>query len=197
MRSNHQEVSSQFQIKETGMNQFKRWQNQDPSLNKRVWALIIGALIFPVTIPLFLVVVAPQIDNFFGIGSLFGGLGNRIIGAGAIVIGGIVALWTIVIQITLASGTPFPMIPTQKLLIVGPFKHCRNPMTLGTIMAYGGTAVLIGSATALTAVAVFGIILIGYLKMIEEKELQVRFGKEYIEYKKKTPFIIPIKRSNQ
>lgn len=35
--------------------------------------------------------------------------------------------------------------------------------------------------------------LIGYLKLIEEKELQMRFGNEYLEYKKKTPFIIPIK----
>ena len=156
-------------------------------------ALIIGALIFPTTIPACLILVLPHVDNFFGIGSFFNGLGNIIIGIMAIIIGGIVAIWTIVIQITLASGTPFPMLPTKKLLIVGPFKYCRNPMTLGTIIAYGGIAVLIGSFTALLAVAVFAALLIGYLKIIEEKELEIRFGSEYIEYKKKTPFIIPIK----
>ena len=85
------------------------------------------------------------------------------------------------------------MLPTKKLLIVGPFKYCRNPMTLGTIIAYGGIAILIGSFTALLVVAIFAVILIGYLKIIEEKELEIRFGSEYIEYKKKTPFIIPIK----
>jgi protein-S-isoprenylcysteine O-methyltransferase Ste14 len=42
-------------------------------------------------------------------------------------------------------------------------------------------------------VAIFAAILIGYLKIIEEKELQIRFGNEYIEYKRETPFIIPIK----
>jgi protein-S-isoprenylcysteine O-methyltransferase Ste14 len=120
-------------------------------------------------------------------------VGNIIIGVMAIIIGGIVAIWTIVIQITLASGTPFPMLPTKKLLIVGPFKYCRNPMTLGTIIAYGGIAILMGSFTALLAVAIFATILISYLKIIEEKELQMRFGSEYIEYKKKTPFIVPIK----
>ena len=52
---------------------------------------------------------------------------------------------------------------------------------------------MIGSFTALLAVAIFATILISYLKIIEEKELQMRFGNEYIEYKKKTPFIIPIK----
>jgi protein-S-isoprenylcysteine O-methyltransferase Ste14 len=175
------------------MNNFLKWQNQDNSHKNRIVALVIGALIFPITIPVLLVIVLPQVDNYFGIGPLFNGLNNIIIGVLAIIIGGIVALWTIVIQITLASGTPFPMLPTKKLLIVGPFKYCRNPMTLGTIIAYGGIAILIGSFTALLAVAIFAAILICYLKIIEEKELQMRFGSEYIEYKKKTPFIIPIK----
>ena len=65
-------------------------------------------------------------------------------------------------------------------------------MTLGTVTAYAGIAIAVGSFTALIAVALFAAILISYLKIIEEKELQMRFGDEYIEYKKKTPFMIPI-----
>ena len=175
------------------MNNFLKWQNQDNPNKNRILALVIGALIFPITIPVCLIVILPLVDNYLGISSFFYGLGNIIIGVMAIIIGGIVAIWTIVIQINLASGTPFPMLPTKKLLIVGPFKYCRNPMTLGTIIAYGGIAILIGSFTALIAVSIFAAILIGYLKIVEEKELQMRFGSEYIEYKKKTPFIIPIK----
>ena len=175
------------------MNNFLKWQDQDNSNKNRILALVIGALIFPITIPVLLIFILPHVDDYFGIGSFFYGLGNSIIGIIAIIIGGIVAIWTIVIQVTLASGTPFPMLPTKKLLIVGPFKYCRNPMTLGTIMAYAGIAILIGSFTALLAVAILAAILIGYLKLIEEKELQMRFGSDYIEYKKKTPFIIPIK----
>jgi protein-S-isoprenylcysteine O-methyltransferase Ste14 len=30
-----------------------------------------------------------------------------------------------------------------------------------------------------------------YIKFIEEKELEARFGQEYSEYKKRTPFFIP------
>jgi protein-S-isoprenylcysteine O-methyltransferase Ste14 len=85
------------------------------------------------------------------------------------------------------------MLPTKKLLIVGPFKYCRNPMTLGTIIAYVGISILIGSLSSLIVVVIFAATLIGYLKLIEEKELEMRFGSEYIEYKNKTPFIIPIK----
>jgi len=174
------------------MDNFQKWQNQDNSNKNRILAFVIGALIFPTMIPVCLIIVLPQVDNYLGISSFFYGLGNIIIGVMAIIIGGIVAIWTVVIQINLASGTPFPMLPTKKLLIVGPFKYCRNPMTLGTIVAYAGIAILVGSYTALIAVAIFAAILISYLKIIEEKELQMRFGNEYIEYKKKTPFIIPI-----
>jgi protein-S-isoprenylcysteine O-methyltransferase Ste14 len=175
------------------MNNFIRWQNQDNPNKNRILALVIGALIFPITIPVLLIIVVPRVDNYLGINSFFYGLGNIIIGAMAIVIGGIVAMWTIAIQVSLASGTPFPVLPTKKLLIVGPFKYCRNPMTLGTIIVYAGIAILIGSFSALVVVAIFAAILVGYLKIIEEKELQLRFGSEYIEYKNKTPFIIPIK----
>ena len=177
------------------MNNFLKWQYQDNSNKNRIWALLIGALIFPITIPILLIFILPHVDEYFGIGPFFYGVENTVIGSIAIILGGFIAIWTIVIQITLASGTPFPMLPTKKLLIVGPFKYCRNPMTLGTIVAYGGIAVLIGSFSALFVVVVLAAILIGYLKLIEEKELQMRFGSEYMEYKKKTPFIIPIKIS--
>jgi protein-S-isoprenylcysteine O-methyltransferase Ste14 len=156
-------------------------------------ALIIGALIFPLTIPVLLIVVSPRVDGLIGIGPFFLGTGNILVGAIAILLGGIIAAWTIIVQITLASGTPFPMVPTKKLLVVGPFHYCRNPMTLGTLLAYGGIALWIGSVTALLAVTVLAVMLIGYLKVIEERELQMRFGGEYVEYKKKTPFILPIR----
>jgi protein-S-isoprenylcysteine O-methyltransferase Ste14 len=150
-------------------------------------------LIFPTLIPVLLIVVLPHVDESLGISSFYHGWGNILSGVILIVAGGIVAVWTIVIQITLASGTPFPMLPTKKLLIAGPFKYCRNPMTLGTVTAYAGIAVWIGSFSALAVVVLFAALLIGYLKLIEEKELLLRFGSEYLEYKKKTPFIIPVK----
>ena len=173
------------------MNKFLKWQNQDDSSKHRVLALVIGALIFPITIPVLLVVVIPHVDNYFGISPFFSGLSNIIIGIIAIIIGGIVAIWTIVIQVTLASGTPFPMLPTKKLLIVGPFKFCRNPMTLGTILAYSGVSLMIGSIASLMFVFLFGALLWIYLKRIEEKELRIRFGEEYVRYKAETPFMIP------
>jgi protein-S-isoprenylcysteine O-methyltransferase Ste14 len=174
------------------MNKFKKWQNNESSEGKRLIALLIGALIFPISIPAILVLLLPRVDKIIGIGSFYVGWVNIIVGVIAILMGGFLALWTISAQIRLASGTPFPMLPTQKLLIIGPFKYCRNPMTLGTIMAYSGVAIWVGSYTALLGVAIFSSMLLVYLKLIEEKELEMRFGQEYVEYKKNTPFILPI-----
>jgi protein-S-isoprenylcysteine O-methyltransferase Ste14 len=173
------------------MNNFQKWQDQDTTSRNRILALGFGALIFPTLIPVLLIFVLPQVDKTLGISSFHTGWGNIVFGVLAIIIGGIVAIWTIVIQISLASGTPFPMLPTKKLLIVGPFKYCRNPMTLGTVIAYAGVAIWVGSWSALMAVALLAGMLICYLKLIEEKELEMRFGSEYVEYKRTTPFIIP------
>lgn len=41
-------------------------------------------------------------------------------------------------------------------------------------------------------VLIFTVIILLYTRFIEEKELEIRFGDEYLSYKKGTPFFIPI-----
>ncbi len=175
------------------MNIYQKWQNKGSSKGMRFLALILGALIFPIGIPAILILLLPRVDALLGIRSFNAGNVNIIIGIIAILLGGYLALWTISTQIKLASGTPFPMLPTQKLLIIGPFTYCRNPMTLGTVIAYTGVAIWVGSYTALFAVLFFFLLLVIYVKIFEEKELELRFGQDYVAYKKNTPFILPIK----
>jgi protein-S-isoprenylcysteine O-methyltransferase Ste14 len=81
--------------------------------------------------------------------------------------------------------------PTQELLTEGPFRYCRNPMTLGTILAYLGIG--IAARTIAGTVLVFSLAasLVVYLKRLEEGELAERFGEAYLAYKRETPFIIP------
>ncbi len=80
---------------------------------------------------------------------------------------------------------------TQTLLVTGPFAYYRNPMSFGTIVLYSGLAIWTGSWSAIALVTSFAAVLVAYLKNIEEKELEARFGQSYIDYKKITPFIIP------
>jgi protein-S-isoprenylcysteine O-methyltransferase Ste14 len=64
-------------------------------------------------------------------------------------------------------------------------------MTFGTFLTYSGLSILVGSLSALLVVILFCSLLLLYIKRIEEKELEVRFGQEYVDYKASTPFIIP------
>ena len=64
-------------------------------------------------------------------------------------------------------------------------------MTLGTAIFYAGVAIWLGSISAVGLGLVYPVGILIYIKLIEEKELQERFGYEYLEYKKRTPFLIP------
>jgi len=64
-------------------------------------------------------------------------------------------------------------------------------MTLGTAIFYLGVAIWLGSFSAIGLGLVYPVGILIYIKVIEEKELEDRFGSEYLEYKKRTPFLIP------
>jgi protein-S-isoprenylcysteine O-methyltransferase Ste14 len=64
-------------------------------------------------------------------------------------------------------------------------------MTLGTALAYLGVAISLGSISALGLGLIYPVGILIYIKLIEERELEERFGPEYLEYKKRTPFLIP------
>jgi protein-S-isoprenylcysteine O-methyltransferase Ste14 len=78
------------------------------------------------------------------------------------------------------------------LIITGPYKYCRNPIEFGAILYYLGLGTLIGGIITGAINGILGFTVGSmYHKCIEEKELEKRFGEEYINYKKHTPFVIP------
>lgn len=116
---------------------------------------------------------------------------NRVAGAGLMAAGAAFALPSIRAQVDLGSGTPLPVMPTQRLVVAPPFTWCRNPMTLGTILGYSGVAVWAGSVSAVGIVGIVGALLLAYVRFVEEKELAQRFGADYLEYRRTTPFLLP------
>jgi len=138
-----------------------------------------------------MMVLGRKIDGWLGIAALSLPPVNAILGGILIAVGLPLALWTIIAQLTRGHGTPVPIVATQKLIIEPPYTLCRNPMVLGTLMAYLGLAVIIGSPGTALVVAVFGALLLFYVKRIEEQEMLERFGADYEAYRKRTPFLIP------
>ena len=72
------------------------------------------------------------------------------------------------------------------LVTIGIFAHVRHPMYLGYILAYFGC--IVGTMSLLSIIPWLLIIHL-YNKMAnyEEQRLEQRFGKEYVEYKRKVP----------
>jgi protein-S-isoprenylcysteine O-methyltransferase Ste14 len=173
------------------MNFILRWSTKEQPLLVRVIAMVFAGILFIFLIPYALIISIPKLDALLHLPSYFFGFVNLLVGGVMLLTGLFFAWWSIGMQLFKANGTPLPMIPTQKLLISGPFRYCRNPMTFGTICAYGGVAVAVGSLVSLFTVALCVGLLIVYLKRIEEYELAARFGQDYLEYKAKTPFMIP------
>lgn len=173
------------------MSRYKKWASREYSLNQRLLALIPAGLLFLLIFPFLLVILLPRLDAWLHLPSLYFGPVNIVVGVIFLVIGVIYGFWSIYSQLSRARGTPLPMMPTQKLLVDGPFKQCRNPMTFGTITAYLGVGILVGSLSSIAFILIIGGLLLTYIKKMEERELEARFGEDYVEYKKTTPMFFP------
>ncbi len=92
---------------------------------------------------------------------------------------------------SIGSGTN-AFILTKRVVNDEIYKRTRNPMSLGFYLLVLGTGFVSGSTVA----ALVGALVIIpshllFLKFFEEKELELRFGESYLEYKKTVPFLIP------
>jgi len=154
-------------------------------------AIIFGSTFELVVIPIFLVVISKWLDYIFTLGKLFPSHRETTPAALAFCLGLTWMFWSIFTQHAQGNGTPLPLVPTKSLLVTGPYKYTRNPMVFGAIFWLLGWAFLANSPAALLSVGIFIMILVIYIKLIEEKELEARFGRDYMIYKEQTPFIFP------
>src|SRR3989344_6758677 len=72
-----------------------------------------------------------------------------------------------------------------KLVNSGLFKISRNPMYLGMDLILWGTSILLGSLITFIFPIIFIILIEKLFISLEEKNLEKRFGKKYLDYKKK------------
>ena len=116
---------------------------------------------------------------------------NQTLGLVLIVGGAALVVWSVRVQYVIGKGTPAPKVATLELVTQGPYAYSRNPMTLGALLLYLGIGVWMGSGVV---VILTGIVFSGLLTFIyvhETRELTERFGDAYLEYRKRTPFLLP------
>lgn len=101
--------------------------------------------------------------------------GWRLLVSGIGLLGLVLYLWTVFIQLKKGFGTPMPLLPPEKLLVGAPYSFCRNPMVLGVIVYYIGICVYVGSWDVFYIVVAVAVLLLVYIKVWEEGELESRF----------------------
>ena len=108
-----------------------------------------------------------------------------------LVIGATISLGA-VYSFTKARGSPVPFNPPKKLVVRGLYTHVRNPMLLGWFIMLFGLGILLNSVSLIFILTPLFIWLnILYIRTIEEKEMEKKFGKEYLKYKESVPLFIP------
>jgi protein-S-isoprenylcysteine O-methyltransferase Ste14 len=173
------------------MDRFIKWAEKEYPLGFRLLGTLAAGLFFVILLPLALITLGPALDRSVSLEVPGLGLWPVIIGISLMLVGAFFALWSIYDQLLHARGTPLPVMATQKLLVSGPFRLCRNPMSFGAILLYLGIGITIASPGTLLIVIVLSALLLTYLQRVEEKELEARFGQAYLEYKEQTPFLFP------
>ena len=170
---------------------FLQQTKREYSPNQRLAALVVGGVFFLIVAPFVLIALGSSLDQWLQWPPIRYEPINLILGGLLSVASWLLAIWANYVQFTLGRGTPVPLMATQKLIVEPPYTYCRNPMALGAIGMYLGVAIVFGSIGAGVLVLLGATVLLTYIKRVEEKEMELRFGQEYLAYKQRTPFLIP------
>jgi len=114
------------------------------------------------------------------------------LGSVSVIFGLAYSLWAVTAQWRHGEGTPSLNAPPQRLVMAGPYRLSRNPIQFGSFFYILGLGTMVSSfVTGLVAATVGLAVGIFYIKNVEEKEMLVRFGEQYRDYRARTPFLIP------
>jgi len=105
------------------------------------------------------------------------------------------AFLLIVVNLALKGfGAPFFIALSRKLAVEWLYAWTRNPMALAALAFFVSLGIWFQSALfVLWVLIVFAPAYIFFVKVFEERELEIRFGASYLEYKSRTPIFFPRK----
>ena len=89
------------------------------------------------------------------------------------------------------KGTLAPWDPPKHLVVEGPYRYVRNPMISGVIFVLFGEALVLVSWPHLSWALLFLAINLVYIPLLEEPQLERRFGEDYREYRRHVRRFIP------
>jgi len=160
-----------------------------PGRRRTVFA-VIGAVVWYGGVAL-AIVFSPTIDRWLGIGFSIPTAVRLPVGIALMVVGTPAVVWTIA-RFLRVRGTPIPFNPPPQLVTNGMYGVIRNPMLTGWTLLLIGVGILLQSFVFLAVfMPAFLLLHIVYLKLVEEKEMEKKFGQAYTDYRRRVPMFIP------
>ena len=92
---------------------------------------------------------------------------------------------------TEGHGTLAPWDPPRALVVRGPYRFVRNPMISGVIFVLFAEALVLLSRPHAVWAAAFLVLNLIYIPLVEEPQLERRFGDPYREYRKHVRRFLP------
>jgi len=167
--------------------------SRPPSIRRRILAKVLPVFVYTLFFPALLFFIPKfYLDRWLQLPTFLTPVVRGLLGGSLVTLGLIFLFWSIRAQRELGKGTPMPLMATQKLVVQKPYLYCRNPIFFGVVNLFFGISVLLDSISSLVMVLIFSVIILLYTKIVEEKELEKRFGDEYLSYKNRTSYFIPI-----
>lgn len=106
----------------------------------------------------------------------------QMVGIALVVLGGLLAIWCVVMFATIGKGTAAPFDPPRRLVVRGPYRFVRNPIYVGAGLALGGAALFYTSLPLFGLLVFYWIVLHALVHFYEEPTLKRTFGSEYEQY---------------
>ncbi|MFH1214127.1 MAG: methyltransferase [Candidatus Neomarinimicrobiota bacterium] len=114
------------------------------------------------------------------------------IGLLLVIITGVAVLLTVVNLALKGLGAPFAIALSKKLAVDWLYAWTRNPMVLAFLAFLLSLGIWFQSMLfVLWVLVLFTPALLVFVKVYEERELELRFGASYLEYKSRTPMLFP------
>jgi protein-S-isoprenylcysteine O-methyltransferase Ste14 len=162
--------------------------DRQPTMSRAVWAttFVHSALGFTFGVPIVRAVSTHQDWSGWVL------LVPSVIGLALVIITGAAFLLTVANLALKGFGAPFFIALSRKLAADWLYSRTRNPMALAALAFFVSLGIWFRSLLfVLWAVVLFAPALLFFLKVYEERELEIRFGASYREYKSRTPMLFP------
>jgi protein-S-isoprenylcysteine O-methyltransferase Ste14 len=170
------------------------WIRMSDAERKRLW--LIPSSLFFIVVPMATIHIGGRIDAAAGLQAFPGRPYDYALGLPLLLAGVWVTLESIRVLLVEGRGVPLGDLVSSEqsttLITGGIYARTRNPMLLGYLMALLGLGLVSRSVGAsLVLPGAYTAIWTAWIKLREEPALEERFGEEYLDYRERTPFLVP------